>query len=439
MSWKIEYVLIIIASTVSVYTAGILVEKYKDIPRKKWILVITLIFNSGLLFVFKYYNIFNETVRIALNEFNIFYNVPEFKLLLPVGISFYTFQVISYLVDVYRGESAAEKHFGKFAVFVAFFPKLISGPIERARNLLPQFYEQHDFDYQRISDGLKLIAWGLFKKMVIADRLAIYVNQIYDNPGEYSGAPVILATIFFTYQIYCDFSGYTDIARGSAQVLGFRLMENFNRPYYAKSVTEFWRRWHISLSTWLNDYIYTPIVIRKRDWGQAAVLFSIFVTFTLCGLWHGAYWTFIIWGSLHGMMLSLEVITKKQRKKIIKTVPQALYDGTCMLLTFSFICLSFVFFRANTVSDAVLLFNSMVSIDLSNLDIHVTTLSKTELIVAFFSIAVLEVVQLIQGKVQIRQYIGGKKLIYRWAIYVVFVSYILFFRRTGSEFIYFQF
>lgn len=289
-------------------------DKHREPSYRKWILLVTLLFNVGILFVFKYYNFFNDSLRTALNIFNISYNAPTLKLLLPVGISFYTFQVISYLADVYKGEQGAERHFGHFAVFVAFFPKLVAGPIERARNLLPQFYEKQEFDYQRASDGLKLIGWGLFKKMVIADRVAVYVNQVYNNPGDYTGAPVAMATVFYAIQVYCDFSGYTDIARGSALILGFRLMENFNRPYFSKSISEFWRRWHISLSSWLEDYIYTPILIKKRDWGLTAIIFSLLVTFITCGLWHGANWTFVIWGLLHGVMLSLEVVTRKNEK-----------------------------------------------------------------------------------------------------------------------------
>ncbi|MHC4183502.1 MAG: MBOAT family O-acyltransferase [Planctomycetota bacterium] len=439
MCWKIEYVFLIIASTISVYVAGILLEKLARPSHKNVVLLITLLFNTGILFVFKYFNFFNDSLRIALNTFNIFYDAPRLKLLLPVGISFYTFQVISYLIDVYRGEKSAEKHLGFFALFVAFFPKLIAGPIERARNLLPQFHEKHEFDNQRITDGLKLVAWGLFKKMVIADRLAVYVNQIYDNPGDHAGVSVILATVFFTYQIYCDFSGYSDIAIGSAQVLGFRLMKNFDRPYSAKSISEFWRRWHISLSTWLNDYIYTPILIRTREWGQKAILFSIITTFLVCGLWHGANWTFVIWGLLHGLMLSLEVITKKSRKKVRKKVPKLIYDNISILFVFSFVCFAHLFFRANSVDDAFQLIRNIFSIDFKSLDLTVPQMGRFDLFIAFVSIAILEIVQAIQCRIQIRQYIAERKLLVRWTVYVVFVSYILVFRMSGSEFIYFQF
>lgn len=439
MCWEIQYVLLIIASTISAYIAGIYIEKVQKSLFKKGILVLTLLFNAGILFVFKYYNFFNEAFSIVLYKFNILYEAPTLKLLLPIGISFYTFQVISYLIDVYRGDKEAERHFGLFAVFLAFFPKLVAGPIERAKNLLPQLHEKHEFDYKGVTDGLKLIAWGLFKKMVIADRLAVYVNQIYNNPGEYATLPIMLATVFFTYQVYCDFSGYSDIAIGSAQVLGFRLMNNFDRPYSSKSISEFWRRWHISLSTWLNDYIYTPILIRARNWGQAAIICSVSVTFLICGLWHGANWTFLIWGLLHGLMLSLEVVTKKSRKRIKKIVPKEIYDNISMLFTFSFICFAHIFFRANSVEDAVKIINIIFSFDFTNLNLSVAALSQADFFIAFLSLAILEGVQLIQSRVHIRQYIAKRGLMYRWSLYVVFVSYILFFGKAGSEFIYFQF
>ncbi len=439
MCWKVEYGLLILASTISTYWAGILIDKHRVSSNKKWILIFTLLFNLGILFVFKYYDFFNDSLQIALNKFNIFYNSPALKLLLPVGISFYTFQVISYLIDVYKGDKRAEKHFGYFAVFVAFFPKLVAGPIERAGDLLPQFTVKHEFDYRRITDGLKLIAWGLFKKMVIADRVAIYVDHVYNYPGAYAGVPVVMATVFYAIQIYCDFSGYTDIARGSAQILGFRLMENFERPYFSKSISEFWRRWHISLSTWLEDYIYNPILINKRDWGLTAIIFSLLVTFFICGLWHGANWTFIIWGLLHGMMLSLEVVTKKGRKKIKKVVPKILYDNISMLFTFSFVCFTYIFFRANSVSDAFLIIRNIGHFSFADQSIVIPQVNKIEMFIAFLSIAILEIAHLIQGNNKISLFISQRGLLFRWPVYIAFISYILFFRTSGTQFIYFQF
>jgi D-alanyl-lipoteichoic acid acyltransferase DltB (MBOAT superfamily) len=439
MSWRTEYALLLAASTISVYVAGILLHKHKSVMVRKWVLIVTLLINLGMLFVFKYYNFFNESISIALGRFNIFYNFPKLELLLPVGISFYTFQVISYLVDVFRGKQPAEKHLGYFSVFVAFFPKLLSGPIERAKNLMPQFHEKHEFSYQGVTDGLKLIAWGLFQKIVIADRLALYVNQVYNNPELYSGTPVILATVFFAFQVYCDFSGYSDIAIGAGQVLGFRLIKNFDRPFHAKSVSEFWRRWHISLSTWLYDYIYSPIMISRRNWGQKAIVLSLLVTFIVCGLWHGANWTFIAFGLMHGLALSLEVVTKRRRKIIREAIPAILHNGISLVLTLSFIFFTFLFFRANSISDALLLIKNMMSVNMVNIDIGVPQVPRYELVVSFLSISILVCVNLIQSKIQVREFISKKTFLLRWTLYCVFVSYILFFRKTGAEFIYFQF
>ena len=439
MSWKVVYAFLIMASTISVYAAGIYIEKQKDPPNKKRVLISTLLFNLGILFVFKYFNFFNDSMGIVLSKFNIFYEAPTLRLLLPVGISFYTFQAISYLVDVYRGETAAEKHFGRFAVFISFFPQLIAGPIERAKDLLPQFYEKHEFEYQRATDGLKLLTWGLFKKMVIADRLAIYVNQIYNSPGDYGGTHVIAATVLFAVQVFCDFSGYTDIALGSAQVLGFRLTNNFNRPYSAKSVSEFWRRWHITLGSWLRDYLYNPILVNKRDWGKKALYGSLFITFVVCGLWHGANWQYVIFGALHGVMISFEIVTKKGRKKLKKIVPKIIYDNVSMVLTFSFICFTFIFFRANTMSDAFLMINSIINVDFTNLDIAIPQMTRINLLVAFLSIAIMESVHIIKKRVQLRAFIAQKPFMFRWGLYSAMISYILFFRSAAIEFVYFQF
>lgn len=439
MCWKIEYLFLIMGSTLSVYAAAIIIEKYEKTLIKRWSMLIAALLNLGMLFVFKYYNFFNDSLRALLNHFNVFYDSPAFKLLLPVGISFYTFQAVGYLVDVYRGERKAERHLGLFAVFVAFFPQLVAGPIERSRNLLPQFYEKHEFDYHRVADGLKLIAWGLFKKIVIADRIAVYVDQVFTYPDQYVGGPALLASLFFTIQVYCDFSGYSDIAIGSAQILGFRLMKNFDRPYHAKSVSEFWRRWHISLSTWLRDYIYNPVLIGTRNWGQPAIVFSLFVTFLACGLWHGAYWTFIIFGLLHGMVLSLEAVTKKRRKKLKKIVPPLIYDSASMVLTFAFVCMTFIFFRSSTVSDAFLVMKNIAAIDVTNLGVEIPQMSRIDLMVTLLSVAILECVHLIQRKMEIRKFIEQKSFMFRWSLYVASIGFILFFRKTGVEFIYFQF
>jgi len=247
-------------------------------------------------------------------------------IILPIGLSFHTFQAMSYTIEVYRRNQKAERHFGIYALYVMFYPQLVAGPIERPQNLLHQFREEHHFDYTRVTSGLKLMLWGMFKKVVIADNLSTFVTQVYDSPHNFSGLPLIVATLFFSIQLYCDFSGYSDIAVGSAQVMGFTLMKNFDRPFFSASISELWRRWHISLSTWLRDYLYTPISVVTRNWEKWGIVFSLIVTFVLAGLWHGADWKFVVFGFLHGIALAYEFLTRKTRKKISKKVPSYIYQ-----------------------------------------------------------------------------------------------------------------
>ena len=314
MSWKAEYIILIMISTLIDYVAGIQIDKAVSRTRKKIFLGLSLFTNLGLLFAFKYFNFFSDSTRIFLQQFAIQLNPLTLKVLLPVGISFYTFQTLSYTIDIFRGRIKPEKHLGIFAVYVSFFPQLVAGPIERAKNLLPQFYVKHKFKYDRAVSGARLMLWGFFKKMVIADTVAITVNMVFNNPSAYSGTYLILATIFFAIQIYCDFSGYSDIAIGAARMMGFDLMQNFRMPYLSKSIREFWKRWHISLSTWFRDYLYYPLIGKKITIFK--LYFCIFLVFLISGLWHGANWTFLIWGGLHGFYLTFAAITKNFRKKI---------------------------------------------------------------------------------------------------------------------------
>ena len=262
-------------STLVDYIVGLQIYKTKEEKKKKILLGISLFVNLGLLFVFKYFNFFNDSFRLILQQFSIQLNPMTLKVLLPVGISFYTFQTLSYTIDIYRGKIKPERHLGIFAVYVSFFPQLVAGPIERAKNLLPQFFEKHYFRYKDTVDGLRLMLWGFFKKIVIADRLAIIVNSIYNNPIEQTGPLLILATVLFAFQIYCDFSGYSDIAIGSARIMGFKLMTNFRRPYFSRSINEFWKRWHISLSSWFKDYLYIPLGGRMSTGNRNVILLRI--------------------------------------------------------------------------------------------------------------------------------------------------------------------
>ena len=417
-------------------------QKRKVKSEKRTFLILSLTSNFVLLFFFKYFNFFNDSTRNIFQSVNIFYDVPAFHILLPVGISFYTFQAASYLIDVYWGRTESQKHFGIFALYITFFPQLVAGPIERSSNLLPQFFEKHKFSAQQASDGLKLMLWGFFKKIVIADRLALYVNQVYNNPAEYNGLTLILATYFFAVQIYCDFSGYSDIAIGAAQVMGYRLMTNFNLPYMSKSIVEFWRRWHISLSTWLRDYIFFPLSYSGLSkWRYA---YNTIVVFFLCGLWHGANWTFVIWGILHGFFIVFSNLTDKMRNRLWQMFGFAknskVKNAIKVFITFHLIWFSWIFFRSNSLSDAFLIITNMLNINLSQLEGLDLSLGWYEILLAIAAIAFMEFVQVIQKKRDIITALSHQKIWLRWSIYyLVLFSIILFGQFKETEFIYFQF
>jgi D-alanyl-lipoteichoic acid acyltransferase DltB (MBOAT superfamily) len=292
MAWKVEYVVLLLASILIDYSLALWIEKARSKRHQRLLLIASLSTNLGLLFAFKYFNFFNVATHDLLGFFNIFYTIPTLQLLLPVGISFYTFQTMSYTIDVYRGELKAERSLVRFALYVSFFPQLVAGPIERAERLLPQFMIRYDFDEQRVASGLRRIAWGFFKKVVIADKAAVIVDAIYQDPTTHSGLTLLFATYLFAFQIYCDFSGYSDIAIGTARLFGFDLMENFRQPYLSKSITEFWRRWHISLSTWFRDYLYIPLGGNRV--GKGRLYINLLLVFVVSGLWHGASWTYVI-------------------------------------------------------------------------------------------------------------------------------------------------
>jgi D-alanyl-lipoteichoic acid acyltransferase DltB (MBOAT superfamily) len=354
------YMLILALIIVVDYVAGIAIERNTG-SRRKLFLVLSITVNLGMLALFKYYNFLADNFNILLHTANA-HPLPLLSMALPLGLSFHTFQALSYTTEVYRGNQKAEKHFGIYALYVMFFPQLVAGPIERPQNLLHQFYEKHSFQLDRIFSGLNLMLWGFFKKLAVADRIAFYVDPVYAEHWHMSGWHVFTATVLYYFQMYCDFSGYTDIARGAARVLGINLMLNFNNPLRSKSVTEFWRRWHISLSTWLNDYLYTPLLISWRHAGKWAIFLALVITFSLSGLWHGADWTFIVWGLLHGAALTFEYASRKSRRKLSNTIPFKIYNALSSLLTFSFISLSLVFFRAGSVPIAISLLRKLFTV-----------------------------------------------------------------------------
>jgi len=348
------YILILGFTIVIDYFAGKYIENAEG-KKRKLFLIFSLVANIGVLAIFKYYNFLNHNFSFLMYGFGLTNPIPYLSILLPIGLSFHTFQAMSYTIEVYRGRQKAERHFGIYSLYVMFYPQLVAGPIERPQNLLHQFREKYDFEYDRVVEGLKLMLWGLFKKLVIADRLAIYVNTVYNNSEQHNGKAFILATIFFAFQIYCDFSGYSDIAIGAAKVMGFKLMTNFNRPYLARNISEFWKRWHISLSTWFKDYLY--ISLGGNRVSIPRWYFNLLLVFIISGLWHGANWTYIIWGALNGFYLIFAIISQGFRNKInrltgIEKLPHLNYLLQ-VLVTFMLSCFAWIFFRANNVTDAL--------------------------------------------------------------------------------------
>lgn len=333
--WEPKYLLLILTSVFITWISGILMT---DKPQlyKKIVLFISLLSNLGILFFFKYYNFFADTINILYTKLHIHSQIPAFNVLLPVGISFYTFQALGYSIDVYRGTVKAERNIITYALFVTFFPQLVAGPIERTEHLLPQLKVNHDFDYDRVTKGLKLALWGMFKKIVIADQLAIYVDKVYSSPTEYQSTALILATVFFAFQILCDFSGYSDIAIGCAKILGFSLNKNFDSPYLARNMADFWKRWHISLSTWFRDYLYIPLGGNRCS--PIRHYLNLLITFLLSGLWHGASITFIFWGLIHSLFLIIGNIKNKVYKNLPPPPPPRYCIGVANYIYF-YLCM----------------------------------------------------------------------------------------------------
>lgn len=348
-----SYILILLITISIDYLAAIYIYRTTGYT-KKLLLIVSIVSTCFILFIFKYIDFALGSLNSILSFTGSGSPIPLLRIVLPIGLSFHTFQSLSYVVEVYRGRQKPEHHFGIYSLYVMFYPQLVAGPIERPQNLLHQFYERHSPDPDRISNGLKLLLWGFFKKLVVADRLAIYVNAVYNNQTSHSGITLLVATVFFAFQIYADFSGYSDIAIGTARVMGFNLMNNFNRPYFAKSIREFWQRWHISLSTWFRDYLYIPLGGSRV--GRLHWCYNIAVVFIVSGLWHGANWTFLIWGMLHGMFLIFSNLTEKLRQYLARWINGSyfsrFYEFIRMTITFGLVTLAWVFFRSNTVSDA---------------------------------------------------------------------------------------
>jgi alginate O-acetyltransferase complex protein AlgI len=451
MVFKPIYILILVFTIIVDYSMALLIEKAEGRRRKLWLLA-SIFANVGVLAFFKYYNFLDQSLRELLGMVGLALPLPPLlNILLPIGLSFHVFQSLSYTIEVYRGHYPAERHLGILALYVMFYPQLVAGPIERPHHLLPQFYEKHYFDYQRVVAGLQLMLWGYFKKVVIADRLAPLVNAVYNDPHSYIGISFIVATVFFAFQIYCDFSGYSDIAIGSAQVMGFQLMKNFDRPYLSKSLSEFWKRWHISLSTWFRDYFYIALggsrVARPR-W-----FFNLFVTFLLSGLWHGANWTYVVWGAINGGYLVLEILLREAVGKVgLKTHARGFWlwlaRAAQVLLTFLLVCFAWIFFRANSLSDAFYivshLFDGLTTLRLDSQFIQMYLLlrtSKLDFVVSLSALTLLLAVEILQYRYHMRELIKQQRFWLRWGLYyacliAIFVSATI---NDSRRFIYFQF
>ncbi len=449
MAWKPAYLILIVLSTAVDYWAGIQMGRTTVQAKRRKYLLFSLLINLSLLGFFKYFNFFNDSLRALFSFIQLPVEIPYSNFLLPVGISFYTFQTLSYSIEVYRGKQKPETHFGYFAVYVSFFPQLVAGPIERPSNLLPQFRQEIHFDYNRVTSGLRLMTWGFFQKLVIADNAAYFVDRIYNNPSDSSGLSVLAATVLFAFQIYCDFSGYSDIAIGSARIMGIDLMKNFNRPYFACSVGEFWKRWHISLSTWFKDYVYIPL-----GGNRVSIPFwclNILIVFTVSGLWHGANWTFVIWGFLHGIYLLMGRLTQPWRDRWAAVIhldrwPVA-RQALQIAITFVLVNIGWIFFRADNLEDANIIFSRLLSgwtpgtwgANWEGI-INLVTPQWDKFAVVAGAIVFLLSVHAAQSRVDIHRRFVQMPFAVRWAsYYAILISIVLFGNFGQSPFLYFQF
>jgi alginate O-acetyltransferase complex protein AlgI len=438
MSFIPVYILILAVLILIDFSTGILIENSRTKKSKKIYLLVSIISTVSMLFTFKYFNFFNANFHHLADFLHWNYPLGMLKLALPLGLSFHTFQSLSYVIEVYKGRQKAERNLGIYSLYVMFFPQLVAGPIERPYNLLHQFREKHDFDERRVSSGLRLMLWGFFKKIAIADNAAVFVNMVYSDPKSVPGVPLIIATVFFAVQIYCDFSGYSDIAIGAARIMGFNLMKNFDRPYFSKSIPEFWRRWHISLSSWFRDYVYIPLGGNRVSMPRLYV--NLLVVFLISGFWHGANWTFVIWGALHGVYMVVSSMTLKVRERIVTILGLARVPAVRAFLqtsmTFVLVCMGWVFFRAKNLSDALYILTHM----LSGMTFNVFALGFNQYDFARLFVC-LTVLLAVEGSKGLAAKIdSAMPLVFRWSAYAsVFLLILLFGEFNSTRFIYFQF
>jgi D-alanyl-lipoteichoic acid acyltransferase DltB (MBOAT superfamily) len=442
------YILVLGVTIVVDYCAGPLIAGAEG-GRRKWFLGLSIAANVGVLAVFKYFNFANGNLDALAKAIGWNYPVGYLTLALPIGLSFHTFQAMSYTIEVYRGRQKPELHFGIYALYVMFYPQLVAGPIERPQNLIHQFRERHYFDYDRVVSGLRLMAWGLFKKAFVADRLAPLVNQVYGHPSQSGGPALTMATIAFAFQIYYDFSGYSDVAIGAARIMGFRLMNNFDQPYHSQSIAEFWRRWHISLSTWFRDYLYIPLggnrVARPR-W-----CLNVFLVFLISGLWHGANWTYVIWGAIHGAGLIVGAASENLRARFAAVTGLTHWPGLHarlrVLMTFTLVSIAWIFFRAGSLPDAWQIFSRLGTrwpelLRVNGLQEVLDGLgvSGSKLILGVTGILIVESFGLLQLRRPVLLRVAVWPWWVRWSLYYAVVCAVVFFSlQRNTQFIYFQF
>lgn len=448
MAFVPVYILILLFTIVVDYAAGLLIEKAAG-ARRRFFLILSLCSNIGFLAFFKYYGFFNANLATAADFLGLDYALPALKIILPIGLSFHTFQAMAYTVEVYRGRQQAERHLGIFALYVLFYPQLVAGPIERPQHLIHQLREKHAWDWEGAAEGLRRMAWGFFKKVVIADRLAFFVKPVFAAPADHGGLTLWIALHFFAFQIYCDFSGYSDIAIGAARVLGIRLMENFRTPYFSRSLSEFWTRWHISLSTWFRDYLYIPLGgSRVPGWRWVV---NISIVFLISGLWHGASWTFVFWGALHGFYLVTEkwITGKKWGEEDLGAVRGfSILPFLRVLATYHVVLLSWVFFRAGSFSQAWLYLTRMFgTVGHKPLEQFLHFLNTTEGVSPFefgLSLAVLAILIAHDLRLHERLFEAAPRPLTVYArplgyAFLVVALALLGVFDDGSQFIYFQF
>ena len=444
LAWNIKLAGLIIFTTCVSYFCARIIEKNESKKVKKWCIVITLIASLGVLFFFKYYNFVADSASFVFGLFTGMQYDWTLNLVLPVGISFYTFQTLSYAIDVYRGNEKCERDFITYALYVSFFPQLVAGPIERPGNLIPQLKVKNEFKKENVELGLQQMAVGFFKKIVVADLIAEYVNPVFNNASQTTGFGVMLGSILFAIQIYCDFSGYSDIAIGCSKIMGINLMQNFNEPYRARSIKDFWNRWHISLSTWLRDYLYFPLGGSRCS--KPRHMFNIFIVFLASGLWHGANWTFVLWGVFHGVIRILEELLKPTRTKLLEKMGiKENNKGLIIfetLFTFIIVCFSWIIFRANNISDlGTLLSKLFTSFGGFTETLNYMGLSLSAIICTILSIVVMFLFdRILTNKDKVYPTSLMSKSTIAWSVWAIAIAWMLLLSIGGaSTFIYFQF